>query len=202
MNEFLRIPKFKYEDLKNVVSFLEKDDYFIKFDVKSGYHHIEILESHRKYLGFAWDFGSERRYFVFEVLPFGLASACHCFTKVMRVFVKNWRQLGFNVVIYIDDGLSSTESDQECRRTAKVIRRDLVNAGIVLNVEKSRWLPAQVGEFLGFIVDTTKMELRVSEEKTTLLLSQIEEVLAKGFCDAKVISRIAGRIISMSPALY
>ena len=201
VNEFLRIPKFRYEDLRDVVSFLEKDDYFIKFDVKSGYHHIEILEEHTRYLGFAWDFGNRRRYFVFEVLPFGLASACHCFSKVMRVFVKTWRGLGFNVLIYIDDGLSSSDSRNECRKAGSIIRRDLEEAGIVLNFEKSIWTPVQVGKFLGFIVDTTKMELRVPEEKTTTLLAKIEEVLVKGVCDAKSISRIAGRVISMTPAL-
>ena len=97
VNGFLKIPKFKYEDLRDVVKFLEKYYFFIKFDVKSGYHHIDIREGHKKYLGFAWVLGGINRYFVFEVLPFGLASACHCFSKIMRVFVKNWREVGFQV---------------------------------------------------------------------------------------------------------
>ena len=88
VNEFLVKTNFKYEDLRDVVDFLEEGDFFIKFDIKSGYHHIEILEEHKKYLGFFWDFGNVRRFFIFEVLPFGLASASLAFSKMMRVFVK------------------------------------------------------------------------------------------------------------------
>ena len=40
VNDFLEIPKFKYEDLRTAVGFLEQDFYFSKFDIKSGYHHI------------------------------------------------------------------------------------------------------------------------------------------------------------------
>ena len=49
----------------------------ITFDLKSGYHHIEIHPDHLRFLGFAWKFPGETpvRYFVFTVLPFGLSSA-------------------------------------------------------------------------------------------------------------------------------
>ena len=59
-------------------------DFVFKFDLKSGYHHISIYKSHWKYLGFAWNVGGEPRYYVFTVLPFGLATACYTFTKVVR----------------------------------------------------------------------------------------------------------------------
>ena len=52
------------------------------FDLKSGYHHVEP----QKFLGFEWD----SKFFVFMVLPFGLATACYVFTKLMRPLVKLW----------------------------------------------------------------------------------------------------------------
>ena len=45
------------------------------FDLKSGYHHVDVFPDHRKYLAFSWDFGVGPRYFQFTVLPFGLSSA-------------------------------------------------------------------------------------------------------------------------------
>ena len=54
-----------------------KEDFLIKFDLKSGYHHLDIFEPHRKYLGFAWGVGDKLGYFVFNVLPFGLVTACY-----------------------------------------------------------------------------------------------------------------------------
>ena len=32
----------------------EKDDFVFKIDLKSGYHHLDIVEKHQKDLCFAW----------------------------------------------------------------------------------------------------------------------------------------------------
>ena len=90
VNEFVVHKKFKYEDLRTLSGIFIKNDYFTSFDLKSGYHHVDIHPGHRKYLGFQWIFSDRVRYFVFNVLPFGLSEACFVFTKVMRPFVKAW----------------------------------------------------------------------------------------------------------------
>ena len=88
LNQFISVPKFKYEDIRSVRDLSEKRYYSFKFDIKSGYHHINILEAHQKYLAFAWDFEGVTKYFVFTVLVFGLASAPFVFTKVVKVLIK------------------------------------------------------------------------------------------------------------------
>ena len=52
------------------------------FDLKSGYHHIEIASEYQTFLGFSWKFhkGEGCQYFVFSVLPFGLSTALCIFT--------------------------------------------------------------------------------------------------------------------------
>ena len=81
--------------------------YAIKFDLKSGYHHLEIHPEHQNFLGFSWKFGSQVKYFNFTVLPFGLSSAEHIFTKTVRVLVKYWRSFSFPIVVYLDDGFAT-----------------------------------------------------------------------------------------------
>ena len=68
------------------------------------------------FLGFSWQFGNKTRYFTFSVLPFGLCSSGHIFTKVVRVLVKYWRSLGFPIVIYLDDGLGTAENYELCEK--------------------------------------------------------------------------------------
>ena len=89
-NRFLWKQKFKYEDLRIAKLLLEKGDYLFSFDLKSGYHHVEIADIHRKYLGFAWN----GKFYVFTVLPFGLSSACYIFTKLLCPLVWYWRAKG------------------------------------------------------------------------------------------------------------
>ena len=52
---FLYKQKFKYEDLRVATLLFKKGDYLFKFDLKSGYHHIDITPIHHKYLGFTWE---------------------------------------------------------------------------------------------------------------------------------------------------
>ena len=77
----------------------------ISFDLKSGYHHVEIHEDHQSFLGISWMFlNGVTRYFVFTVLPYGLSSAPHIFPKFLKPLVKYWRVFGFNIALFLDDG--------------------------------------------------------------------------------------------------
>ena len=87
LNQFLHKVKFKYKDIRVALLMFTREYLLFKFDLKSGYHHLDIIEPHQKYLGFAWKEGEEIGYFVFTVLPFGLATACYAFTKLMRPLV-------------------------------------------------------------------------------------------------------------------
>ena len=101
LNQFLHKDKFKYEDLRVALLMFQKSDFLIKFDLKSGYHHLDIYEPHQRYLGFAWEL--ESGFFVFTVLPFGLSSACNAFTKLLRLLIKYWWSLGIWALVYLDD---------------------------------------------------------------------------------------------------
>ena len=54
VNTFLRKAHVKYEDWKIALSYFERGAYMFSFDLKSGYHHVEIYEGHQTYLAFAW----------------------------------------------------------------------------------------------------------------------------------------------------
>ena len=47
---FLYKQKFKYEDLLVAMLLFKKGDDLLTFDLKSGYHHIDIAPIHHKYL--------------------------------------------------------------------------------------------------------------------------------------------------------
>ena len=80
----------------------EADEYMFKFDLKAGYHHVDIHPEYHKYLGFQWELES---IFVFAVLPFGLSMACYLFTKIMRPLIWYWRGQGLKAIVYLDNGI-------------------------------------------------------------------------------------------------
>ena len=92
------------------------------------------------YLGFAWPFGSGLRYFTFAVLPFGLSSACFCFTKLLPPLVKRWRSMGHNSFVYLEDGLGSQPDGTSAVAAAFTQRKELDSSGLLVNKENSWWV--------------------------------------------------------------
>ena len=87
VNRYLMVQKFKYQDLRVGMLMFKPAEWMFSFDLKSGYHHVDIIESHQTFLGFEW--GSQ--FYVFTVLPFGLSTAPYVFTKLLRPLVRLWR---------------------------------------------------------------------------------------------------------------
>ena len=73
------------------------------FDLKSGYYHVEIFEGHQTYLGFSWKHSnsSQMEFYVLTVLPFGLSSAPHVFTKILKPLEKHWRHQAFALLFLL-----------------------------------------------------------------------------------------------------
>ena len=160
-------------------------DYAFTFDLKSGYHHVYIHEKHWTYLGFQWQFGSKLQYFVFRVLPFGLATACYTcmFTKLLRPLVRYWRQQGILVILYLDDGMVVEEGETKARETSLIVQRDLDRAGFITNIAKCHWEPSTSCTWLGFDINLMAGKVAVTPCKVERLKAQL-----KGACSQPGIS--------------
>ena len=114
--------KIKFEDWKCFEHYLEgKKGYLFKFDLKNGYHHIDIFEPHQKFLGFSWIFKGNIKFFVFTVLPFGLTSAPFIFTKIVRPLVKYWRFSSVKITCFLDGGIGIEYNYEEAKRKSEFV---------------------------------------------------------------------------------
>ena len=92
------IPQIEREILCKI---FESGDFFGNFDSRGAYNHVEIFESHRKFLGFRW----EGKNYTFCLLPFGISSAGYIFTKLTRPLIEYWRSQNIRVLVYLYDGI-------------------------------------------------------------------------------------------------
>ena len=135
LNQFLHVVSFKYKDLRVAALMFEKDEFLFKFDLKSGYHHVDIYPEHQEYLGFEWDSNGNVNLcngYVFTVLPFGLSTACYLFTKLMRPLVRHWRGRGLKAIVYLDDGIVAINGERRAQEEIILVRRELENAGFII----------------------------------------------------------------------
>ena len=100
------------------------------FDVTSAHHHIDIFPEHRNLGGgFYGNFYGVIRYFLFNVLYFGLTSAPYIFTKLTRPLIKKWRGEGKTILMYIDDGFGChSENAEACEMSEQVYFTDVVSS--------------------------------------------------------------------------
>ena len=155
VNQYLFKSKFRCEDVSIARELLNPGEFMFSFDIKSGYHHVEIFPEHSQYLSFSLIFSSRvTRYFQFSVLPFGLSSAPYLFTKLLNPLVKKWRTEGKSIVVFVDDGLGATADYAKARISNLSVHADLLKSGFVPNEEKSLWEPIQVITWLGTVIDT------------------------------------------------
>lgn len=200
VNFFIVKRKVKFEGTKEGLNFAKKGNFMIKFDLTSGYHHINIHEDHHQYLGFSWKIDGKIRYFVFTVLPFGLSSAGYIFTKTLRPLVTHWRTNSFPVIMYLDDGWVC-DTKENCERISSIIQTDLARAGFLVNQEKSIWEPSPKLDWLGFEWDLIQGVISIPFNKLENLRTKIKCIKIKKHVSARDLASIVGSIISFKFAL-
>ena len=198
INSCVLIDKIKFDDWKLASQYLDKDSYMFSFDFTSGYHHIDINEGFKKYLGFCWEFDGQKRYFTFNVLPFGLATAGHIFTKTVRCLVKHWRKSGIKIIVYLDDGLCIETTFELAMKHSEIIRQDIKDSGFVANDAKSNWFPTQSLIWLGIHVDTNKSILCVTKRRIDKAMLIIDSLCFRARTTARRLACLAGMLTSMS----
>ena len=197
LNMFLYKQRFKYEDLRVAMLMLKKCGYMLSFDLKSGYHHIDIaVEVNHKYLGFAWRQG----YYVFAVLPFELCTTCYLFTKVVRPLVRYWRAQGLRVVLQLDDGLGVASGMEAACAGSELVHSTLDSAGFVAHLSKLVWKPTQCLIWLSFVINLAEGQIQVPDSKIESLLGMLPKAKQSASVRARYLASLLGKIISMSLA--
>ena len=199
--------KFKYEDIKIAENMFEKGAYLFTFDLKGAYHHIPILEENRTYLGFAWINNQNVKHYVFNVLPFGISTAGHIFSKVLRELVKYWRSLGHKIVMFLDDGIGGSACFEAALASSNFVRNSIVEFGFLLAHEKCNWEPVRVAVWLGHVLNMNDNKLFITDERIGRLEIFIDSIMyqLKGhtpeIIKVRVLASVVGQVISLQSVL-
>ena len=92
-------------------------------------------------------------YFVFNVLPFGIASAGHILTKLLTDVVKYRRNQGLKIIMYLDDGLGGASDFDSAEKDNFYIKNSLSEFGFLIAEEKCMWLPEENLTLIGLVWD-------------------------------------------------
>ena len=147
-----------------------------KIDIKLAYRLIPVYPGDRKWLGMRWD----NKIYVDGMLLFGLRSAPKIFNSVADVV--EWcvaREGVEHIFHYLDDfAVVGPPGSDTCMLYLHKLKSICMELGIPLATEKQDG-PTPVITLLGIIIDTTKGELRLPEDKLQRLLQVVSGVNAR-----------------------
>ena len=201
VNKYVTKQPCKIEGADTLKKFLPSPQYLYGFDLRAGYHHIEIQEDQQQLLGFAYpDHTGRDRFFTYRAMPFGLSSAGFLFTKMLRVLIKHWRVHNIKILAFFYAGLGAAYSLDEAYTHSCVVKTDLIQAGYVLDKAKSIWMPQQIMVWLGFSYDLIAGSVHAIPDKVEKAITGIREVLQGTYVPVTQLSSVVGRITSLYPA--
>ena len=99
--------------------------------------------------------------------------------------------------VFLDDGISGHPERVSASAASLLHQKDLGLGGLKLNREKSMLEPMQVGQWLGFVIDTIKMQFRVAPKKIAKLKSNLDSMISSGSATFRGLARVASFINSL-----
>ncbi len=197
LNRYLRSYKFKMLTIKMIVSQIQSGDWFVTFDLKDAYFHVEILPQHRKFLRFA--FGGKA--YQYQVLPFGLALSPRTYTKCMDAALAPLRLQGIRILDYIDDWLILAQSQELALRHRDVVLAHLESLGLRLNAKKSVLYPAQRTTYLGVVWDSITMQAQLSPARVESFLNALKNIKLGQRITVHYLQRVLGLMAAASTVI-
>ncbi len=171
--EFLPKQHFKMETLALILPLIKRGEWFASWDLRKGYFNVALHPDFQRFFCFDW----EGKRYKFTCLVMGLALAPWMFTKLMNVLVQLARCWGIQVSFYIDDSLIRGQEPTSTRADTLLFGSLLQHAGFLLNETKSVQEPTQRIQHLGFIIDSTEMEVSLPPEKAFRIRKAVQRAL-------------------------
>lgn len=197
LNKHITTQHFKLEDLRTSLKLISQDCYMATIDLKDAYFLVNIHQNSRKYLRFYWS----GQLYQFNVLPFGLNTAPFVFTKILKPVAKLLRSMGYLSTFYLDDLHLVGHSYKECLDNMKHTKCLLQSLGFIINTVKSSKEPSRTCKFLGNIIDSTKLEVRLPENKKEKIKRELIKFKSLNKCKIRDFARFLGLLTSACQAV-
>ncbi|GAQ90234.1 Reverse transcriptase [Klebsormidium nitens] len=189
VNLFFKKHAFKYETLREVLTFLTQASFFTTWDFKAGYYHVLINPAYRKYFGIKIG----EVYMHYNAMCFGWSEACFLYTLLTQELSKEIRLRAVPVSSYLDDGLTGDVDFYRCLWATVFIIKLLTLCGAVFSIPKCNLWPQQEGPWLGFLIETVAQRFSVAPAKMEKLRTALRGLAESADVTPRELAKAAKR---------
>ena len=159
-------------------------------DLKDAYYSVPISEDHRKCLKFRW----RGELYHYTCLPNGLSSALRLFTKLLKPVLSHLRACGLVSSIYLDDLQGDTYD--ECLANIYYTVNLLSKLGFFIHLGKSKFIPTQIMNHLGFTLDSVNMCVSLTKERQDQVVKECQNLLHARNFKIVELAKLTGILVS------
>ena len=188
---------FKMSSIKDAIDLMSRNCVFYKIDLCDAFYTFGVRKKDRKFFKFRWD----GTLFQFTCLPMGFCESPRIYSRLMRTPVSIFRKKGFSIVDYLDDFLGIERKPDFSRKGCEELVHLLDFLGYTINLDKSVLDPTKIIEFLGFILNSEDMTVKVSEEKCADILMKCRAILQADFCPIRKLASLVGSFVACEIAI-
>ena len=192
LNLYLKPKPFKMETSELVRQSLSPNMWTFSLDLSNAYFHIPIHPASRKYLRIEF----RGKIYQFRALPFGLKTAPWLFTMVFREVKVLALKQDVPILLYLDDWLGKAQSRQICAQRAARLVALCKELGIVINHEKSDFIPRQRFDFVGTHYDLIQFQVFPTQANLAKVEYNMMMILSSKALQAQVWQSIIGVVSS------
>ena len=197
LNTTVEFNHFKMETILSAVKLIRPGAFMCVLDIKDAYYSVPLAREDQKY----FKFFHEGKLYKFTALPNGFSPGPRKFTKLLKVPLSHLRKLMILIVAYIDDLLTSAKTFEECFTNVLTIVALLRSLGFVIHPDKSGFIPRQIVEYLGFIINSIKMTLSLSLKRINSIIELGNKLLNSSSVSIRMVARFLGKCTSSFPAV-
>ena len=188
---------FKMQTLQAAIDLMKKDSYMASIDYKDAYYTVPIDSKYKRYLRFFWD-GNK---YEFQVLPNGLTTGPRHFTKIVRVILRYLQKRGFSITNYIDDNFLIEDTFNRCLESVYTTIKVSSDAGFIVSFDKSVLEPSQILTYLGFVLNTIEMTIKLTREKVEKIKALILKALSVSSMTIHDLAQLVGKLVATFPGV-
>lgn len=195
LNQVIEYHHFKMDTLRNAIMLMTRNCWFGSVDLKQAYYSVNLLDKQ------LCRFSFEGQLYQFTCLPNGLSEAPRKFTKIMKVVYSALRKMGHANVGYIDDSLLQGDDYDDCVMNISDTVWLMDSLGFTVHPGKSVIIPTQVIVFLGFLLNSIDMTVRLIPDKARKLEEFCRFLLKIGTITIRQLAELIGRMVASEPGV-
>ena len=200
-----KIPS-KPDELSHAEQMFEKDMWAATLDLKGMYHHAFLQDETAELFGFRVpNAKGGSTFYRYKALPFGFKNAGALMARLTGPLIRYIRSLGIYVNLYIDDFLIVDPSQADLVKKTEIVKQVFRLAGWTFESQKSMSDPAQIVEYLGFVINFKEFTYSISQEKRQHIKEQIKDLLSvnqvQGQVPTRQLAECLGKLASVRKAV-